>query len=219
MECTGNPEFHFAVLFHGAQQHDEQSSDVPPAPWSQVSTPACHNVCHTLLLVQVPSKLLTPTLREEVMWVRKNGAEVHPLGAVSRVPPLATLCAYTCNSVLIILRVNMSCVLLNELVTRSIFTWRISEKNASDSKRKHQSYFGGKLLEVLNNMSQLASSLCLPCREDMMGLGFYTSCESNYTTDCLLCFCGILLGIFFFFTGNSNELCWSKGVWYSRLSP
>lgn len=165
------PEFPFAALFHEAQQHDEQSSDAPPAPWSQVSTPACHNVCHTLLLVQVPSKLLTPTLREEVMWVRKNGAEVHPLGTVSRVPPLATLCAYTCNSVLIILGVNMSCVLLNELVTRSIFTWRISEKKASDSKRKHQSYFGGKLLEVLYNMSQLTSSLCLPCREDMIGLG------------------------------------------------
>lgn len=160
------------LLFHGAWQHDEQSSDAPPAPWSQVSIPACHNVCHTLLLVQVPSKLLTSTLREEAMWVRKDGAEVHPLGAASCVPPLASLCAYTRNSILIILGVNMSCVLLNELVTRSIFTWRISEKKASDSKRKHQSYFGGKLLEVLYNMSQLTSSLCLPCREDIIGLGF-----------------------------------------------
>lgn len=57
---------------------------------------------------------------------------VHPLGAASCVPPLASLCAYTCNSVLIILGVNMSCVLLNELVTRSLFTWRISEKKVTE---------------------------------------------------------------------------------------
>lgn len=40
-------------------------------------------------------------------------------------------------------------ILLNELVTVSIFVLRISEKKASDSKRKHQFYFDGKLLEVL----------------------------------------------------------------------
>lgn len=57
---------------------------------------------------------------------------VHPLGAASCVPPLASLCAYTCNSVLIILGVNMSRVLLNELVTRSVFTWRISEKKVTE---------------------------------------------------------------------------------------
>lgn len=63
-------------------------------------------------------------------------------------------------------------VLLNELVTMSVFIIRISEKKISDSKRKHQSYFGGKLLEVLYHMSQLTSSLCLPHRQDVMGLGF-----------------------------------------------
>lgn len=62
--------------------------------------------------------------------------------------------------------------LLNELVTVSVFILRISEKKASDSKRKHQSCFGGKLLEVLHHMSQLTSSLCLPHRQDVMGLGF-----------------------------------------------
>lgn len=28
------PEFPFAFLFHGVWQHDEQSSDAPPPPWS-----------------------------------------------------------------------------------------------------------------------------------------------------------------------------------------
>jgi len=63
-------------------------------------------------------------------------------------------------------------ILLNELVTMTIFILKISEKKASDSKRKHQLYFGGKLLEVLYCMSQLTSSLCLPHRQDVMGLGF-----------------------------------------------
>lgn len=62
-------------------------------------------------------------------------------------------------------------ILLNELVTMSVFILGISEKKASDSKRKRQSYLGGKLLEVLYHMSQLTSSLCLPHRQDVMGLG------------------------------------------------
>lgn len=38
----------------------------------------------------------------------------------------------------------LSRILLNELVTMSIFVLRILEKKASDSERKHQSYFSGK---------------------------------------------------------------------------
>lgn len=63
--------------------------------------------------------------------------------------------------------------LLNELVTVSVFILRISEKKANDSKRKHQLYFGGKLLEVLYHTSQWTSSLCLPHRQDVVGLGFF----------------------------------------------
>lgn len=52
----------------------------------------------------------------------------------------------------------------------SIFVLKILE--ASDSKRKHQSYFGGKYLEVLYHMPQLTASLCLPHRQDVIGLRF-----------------------------------------------
>lgn len=62
----------------------------------------------------------------------------------------------------------LSRILLNELVTMSIFVLRILEKKASDSKRKHHSYFSDKLLEVPYHMSQLTSSLCLPNRQDIM---------------------------------------------------
>lgn len=78
----------------------------------------------------------------------------------------------------------LSRILLNELVTMSIFVLRILEKKASDSKRKHHSYFSDKLLEVPYHMSQLTSSLCLPNRQDIMVFFFNSSCESN---DNILC--------------------------------
>lgn len=83
----------------------------------------------------------------------------------------------------------LSRILLNELVTMSIFVLRILEKKASDSKRKHHSYFSDKLLEVPYHMSQLTSSLCLPNRQDIMVFFFNSSCESN---DNILC-----VGFFF----------------------
>lgn len=95
----------------------------------------------------------------------------------------------------------LSRILLNELVTMNVFMLRISEKKASDSKRKHQSYIGGKLLEVQHHMFRLTSSLCLPHRQDIMGLGFfYSFCESNNTI-----YSVVFLFAFFFFLSRKFQ--------------
>lgn len=113
---------------------------------------------------------LPPSERKEYESERTVSEVHHFWNKVSYVLRLAWFCAYTCNSVLIILRANimLSCILLNELVTMSIFVLRITEKKDSGSKRKHQSYFSGKPLEVPYHISQLTSSLRLPNRQDVM---------------------------------------------------
>lgn len=155
--------------------------------------------------VSLADYFLPPSERKEYESERMVSEVHHFWNKVSYVLRLAWFCAYSCNSVLIILRANimLSCILLNELVTMSIFVLRITEKKDSGSKRKHQSYFSGKPLEVPYHISQLTSSLHLPNRQDVMV--FIIPLVNLMTTYSVV-----------FWAGNSDELCWSKGIWYSR---